>query len=89
MKDTRESYYGIVLETQRRKDMDDPQESISSHQLKVLKVLTSWSLGRGHQGDADFLFMDDKKWDLCSYKAVRKVHKVNKHKRKEQLVSAY
>ena len=33
--------------------------------------------------------MDDKKGDLCSYKAVRNVHKVNKHKRKEQLVSAY
>ena len=35
------------------------------------------------------LFLEDEKNNLCSFKAVRKVHKVNRHKRKEQLMLAY
>ena len=35
------------------------------------------------------LFMEDKEGDLCSFRAVRKVHEVNRHKGKEQLLSAY
>ena len=35
------------------------------------------------------LFVEDKKKDLCSFKAVRKVHEVNRHKGKEQLMAAY
>ena len=38
---------------------------------------------------AEVMFMVDAEGDLCSYKAVRKVHEVNHHKRKEQLLSAY
>ena len=34
------------------------------------------------------LFMEDKEGDPCSFKAVRKVHEVNRHKGKEQLLSA-
>ena len=70
-------------------DVSPAQESIYSHSLMVHKVSTSWFLGREHQVDTDLLFMDDKKGDLCSYKAIRKVHEVNNIKRKEQLVSAY
>ena len=33
--------------------------------------------------------MEDEKGDLCSFKSVREVHKVNCHKRKEQLMAAY
>ena len=33
--------------------------------------------------------MEDKEGDHCSFKAVRKVHEVNRHKGKEQLLSAY
>ena len=39
--------------------------------------------------DTGILFMEDKEGDLCSFKAVRKVHEVNRHKGKEQLLSAY
>ena len=33
--------------------------------------------------------MEDKEGDLCSFPAVRKVHEVNRHKGKEQLLNAY
>jgi len=33
--------------------------------------------------------MEDEKGDLCSFKSVRKVYKVNHHKRKEQLMAGY
>ena len=39
--------------------------------------------------DLGILFMEDKKEDLCSFKAVKKVHKVNRHKGKEQLLQVY
>ena len=39
--------------------------------------------------DSGILFMEDKEGDLCLFKAVRKVHEVNRHKGKEQLLSAY
>ena len=35
------------------------------------------------------LFLEDKEEELCSFKAVRCVHKVNKHKQKGQLIAAY
>ena len=38
---------------------------------------------------SDILFMEDAEGDLCSYRAVRKVHEVNHHKSKEQLILAY
>ena len=39
--------------------------------------------------DSGILFMEDKEGDLCSFKAVRKVHEVNRYKGKEQLLSAH
>ena len=39
--------------------------------------------------DSGILFMEDKEGDLCSFRAVRKVHEVNRHKGKEQLMAAY
>ena len=35
------------------------------------------------------LFVVDEKNNLCSCKAIRKVHRVNHQKRKEQLMAAY
>ena len=35
------------------------------------------------------LFLEDKKEDLCSYKVVRRVQKVNHHKKKDQLIATY
>ena len=39
--------------------------------------------------DTEILFLEDKEGDLCSYKAVRKVHELNRHKGKEKLMNAY
>ena len=33
------------------------------------------------------LLLDDKQGDLCSFKAVRKVHKINRHIGKDQLIT--
>ena len=35
--------------------------------------------------DSSFLFLDEVEIDLCSFKAVRKVHEVNQHKLKSNL----
>ena len=39
--------------------------------------------------DVPVLFLKDAEGDLCSIRAVRKVHKINRHKRKEQMITAY
>ena len=39
--------------------------------------------------DLGILFMEDKKGELCSFKAVKKVHEVNRHKGKEKLLQTY
>ena len=39
--------------------------------------------------DTGILFLEDKQGNLCSYKAVRKVHDLNSHKGKDQLINAY
>ena len=39
--------------------------------------------------DVPVLFLEDERGDLCSFKAVRKVHEINCHKSKEQLIAAY
>ena len=55
-------------------------------------VLETWK----EKGDSPFededlgiLFMEDKKGELCSFKAVKKVHEMNRHEDKEQLLQAY
>ena len=39
--------------------------------------------------DTGILFLEDKEGDLCSYKAMRKVHELNRHKGREQVMNAY
>ena len=55
-------------------------------------------MARGHYGivletkkrkDSSILFLEDDEEDLCLFKAIRKVHEVNRHKGKEQLMTAY
>ena len=41
------------------------------------------------ENDLGILFMEDKKGELCSFTAVKKVHEVNRHKGKDQLMQAY
>ena len=36
----------------------------------------------------DVLFLEDQEEELTSFKAIRKVHEVNNHEKKEQLVTA-
>ena len=40
-------------------------------------------------GDVCLLFLEDARGELFSFRAMRKVHKINQHKSKEQLVAAY
>ena len=35
------------------------------------------------------LFLEDQEEELCSFKAVRQVHKINRHKQKDQLIAAH
>lgn len=37
----------------------------------------------------DVLFLEDQEQELTSFKAIRKVHEVNNHKKREQLIGAY
>ena len=39
--------------------------------------------------DVPVLFLEDKEGDLCSFKAVRKVHEINRHKSKGQMIATY
>ena len=39
--------------------------------------------------DVPFLFLKDAEGDLCLFRAVRKVHEINRHKRKDQMIAAY
>ena len=41
------------------------------------------------EDDSGILLVQDETVDLYSFRLVRKVHEVNHHKRKEQLVAAY
>ena len=41
------------------------------------------------EDDSAILFLEDAKNDLCSFKSIRKVHEVNHHKGKDQLIAAY
>ena len=39
--------------------------------------------------DVPILFLEDTREDLCSFRGVRKVHEINRHKSKEQFIAAY
>ena len=67
MIDTAGGHYGIVLETQKKKMIDE-----------ALLV-----------DDTGILFVEDAEDELCSFKAIKKVHEINCHKGRDQLISAY
>ena len=69
MIDTKGFHYGIVLETQQKKN------------VLYLEDAPGDELG--------VLFLEDREEELCSFKAIRKVHEVNRHKQKDQLIAAY
>ena len=60
----------------------DMVDTLGSHYGIVLET-------RGRNVMLEILFMEDKEGDLCSYRAVRKVHEVNNLWSKEQLIKAY
>jgi len=35
------------------------------------------------------LFLEDQEQELCSFKALRQVHEINRQKQKDQLIAAY
>ena len=41
------------------------------------------------EDDTRILFLEDARDELCSFKAIKKVHEINQHKGKDQLISAY
>ena len=41
------------------------------------------------EDDSGVLLVEAEKKDLCFFKSIRKVHEVNRHKGKEQLMAAY
>ena len=41
------------------------------------------------EDDTRILFLEDARDELCSFKAIKKVHEINHHKGKDQLISAY
>ena len=57
-----------------------------------MKVKTRYHYGifesKGRKS-VDVLFLEDQEGELTSFKAIRKVHKINNHKKKEQLICAY
>ena len=85
-----------VLEIQTRSDQDCSRklirmiETVGGHYGIVLKTRKKdGSVVLLVEDSSGVLFMEDEKNNLCSFKAIRKVHEVNRHKRKEQLMAAY
>lgn len=58
-------------------------DTIGGHYAIILETKRKQDSSSGVQ------FLKDTEGDLCSFKAVSKVHKVNQHKKKDQLVAAY
>lgn len=58
--------------------------------FKTRRVPVSNVLFVGNEGkDLSNFLLDDKQGDLCSFKALRMVHEINRHKGKDQLILAY
>ena len=53
------------------------------------RLISSINYVGGVPEDVPVLFLEGEKENLCSFHAVRKVHKMNRHKSKEQLITAY
>ena len=69
MMDTKGGHYGIILETQRRKDVLYLEDALGD--------------------ELGVFFLEDKEQEICSFKAVRHVHEVNRHKQKDKLIAMY
>ena len=69
MIDTKGGHYGIILETQWKKNIIHLEDTLSD--------------------ELGVLFLEDKQKELCSFKVVRRVHKVNCNKQKDQMIAAY
>ena len=69
MIDTKGGHYGIILETQWKKNVLYLEDTLSD--------------------ELGVLFLEDKQKELCSFKAMRRVHKVNFHMQKDQMIAAY
>ena len=69
MIDTNGGHYGIILETQKKKNVLYLEDALGD--------------------ELGVLFLEDKEEELCSFKAVRRVHEVNCHKQKDQMIAAY
>ena len=85
-----------ILEIQTKSDQDCSRklikimDVIGGHYRIVLKTRKKKSLNILFIEDGSgILFVEDEKNNLCSFKAIRKVHEVNRHKRKEHLRAVY
>ena len=83
-----------VLEIKTRADQDGATKFIKivdtsgGHYGVILETRkkTSYSILFA-EDNSGVLFVEAEKKDLCSFKSVRKVHEVNRHKGKEQLMA--
>ena len=65
------------------------EDTAGGHYGIVLETRKEKGASPFENEDLGILFMEDKKGELCSFKAVKKVHEINRHKGKEQLLHAY
>ena len=71
------------------KKMLKMEDTAGGHYGIVLESRNEKAGNPFNENDLGVLFMEDKKGELCSFKAVKKVHEVNRHKGKDQLIQAY
>ena len=66
-------------------------DTAGGHYAVILETKKGQDSNTLYLEDTDLivLFLEDKEGDLCSFKAVRKVHEINHHKSKDQLITAY
>ena len=74
MIDTRGGHYRIVLDMTKKPDSN---------------VLYLKDVSQDVPEDVPVLFLEDSQEDFCSFKALRKVHKINIHRSREQMIAAY
>ena len=53
------------------------------------KLRVPSSSNQDKDDESGVLFLDNEEEELCSFKSVKKVHEINRHKKKEQLIAAY
>ena len=72
---------------------DDDELILAMKELTQRRVLETKTKSNRNlylvEEDTGILFVQDEKGDLCSFKSIRIVHEVNRHKGKDQLIAAY